>query len=69
MPEATGGKTGTDGERRKKVEDMNERERNDAKMATLYELRLMIEDSEKEEYTKAEILKLIDTIAKVKDQK
>ena len=51
------------------MEDMNERERNDAKMATLYELRLMIEDSEKEEYTKAEILKLIDTIAKVKDQK
>lgn len=51
------------------MDEMSEKERNDTKMATLYELRLMIEDNEQEKYTKAEILKLIDTVAKIKDQK
>ena len=48
---------------------MNEKEINVAKMAVLYELRLMISDSEKTNYTKDEILELIDTMAKIKDQK
>ena len=51
------------------MEEMTDKERNDTKLATLYELRLMIEDDEKDGYTKTEILKLIDTVAKIKEQK
>lgn len=46
------------------MQDISEKERNDIKMAVLYELRLMIDNSEKDEYTKGEILKIIDTVAK-----
>ena len=35
-------------------------------MATLYELRLMIDASEKDSYTKEEILRLIDQVAMAK---
>lgn len=35
-------------------------------MATLYELRLIIDASEKEGYTKEEILRLIDQVATAK---
>ena len=35
-------------------------------MATLYELRLIIDASEKEDYTKEEILRLIDQVATAK---
>lgn len=51
------------------MEDVTEKERQDTKMATLYELRLLIAASEKTEFTKDEILELIDTVATVKDQK
>lgn len=46
---------------------MAEKERQDTKMATLYELRLLLDSDEKETYTKAEILKLLDTIARAKE--
>lgn len=46
--------------------DMNERERKDTMMSTLYEIRLMVDADEKETYTKEEILKLLDTIARAK---
>ena len=36
--------------------------------ATLYDLRLLIKASEKEQYTKEELMDLIDTIAAAKEQ-
>lgn len=51
------------------MNDMTEKERNDVKMATLYELRLSVSQSSKEQYTKEEILQMLDTIALAKDQK
>ena len=36
--------------------------------ATLHDLRLLIKASEKEQYTKEELMDLIDTIAAAKDQ-
>lgn len=51
------------------MDDMTEKERSDVKMATLYELRLTISQSNKEEYTREELLQLLDTIAIAKDQK
>jgi len=36
--------------------------------ATLYDLRLLIKASEKEQYTKEELMDLIDTVAEAKDQ-
>ena len=51
------------------MDDMNEKERHDTKMATLYELRLTISQSNKDTYTKEEILQMLDTVAMTKDQK
>lgn len=55
---------------RKEKDDkaMTDKERQDTKMATLYELRLLFTSGEKEEYTKAEIVELLDKIAMAKDQ-
>lgn len=50
------------------VMDMTEKERMDTKMATLYELRLIISNGEKREYTADEIVELLDKIAMAKDQ-
>ena len=47
---------------------MADKERQDAKMATLYELRLIFSTGEKKEYTTEEILELLDKIAQAKDQ-
>ena len=52
--------------RKGKQMDMNERERKDTMMSTLYEIRLMVDADSKETYTKAEILSLLDTIARAK---
>ena len=46
--------------------DMNERERKDTMMSTLCEIRLMVDADEKDTYTKEEILKPLDTIARAK---
>ena len=45
-----------------------EKERKDTQTAMLYALRLLIKGSEKEQYTKDELLDLLDTIAAAKDQ-
>lgn len=49
--------------------DMTEKERSDAQMAVLYDLQLDVKASEKESYTKQELLDLIDTKAKTKREK
>lgn len=51
------------------IAEMTEKERQDTKMATLYELRLIITNGEKKEYTAEEIVELLDKIAMAKDQK
>ena len=40
----------------------------DTKMATLYELRLLFTQGEKDEYTREEIVALLDKIATAKEQ-
>lgn len=50
------------------MEEMTEKERRDAKMATLYELRLLFTQGEKAEYTREEIVELLDKIATAKEQ-
>ena len=47
---------------------MTEKERQDTKMATLYELRLIFSSGEKDTYTKEEIMELLDKIALAKEQ-
>ena len=48
-------------------ENMTDKERKDAKMATLYELRLLFSQGEKKEYTTEEIVELLDKIAMTKE--
>ena len=56
-------------ETRKEVDKMGtEKERKDTQKALLYDLRLLIKGSDKEQYTKEELLDLLDTIAAAKDQ-
>lgn len=45
------------------MQEMTEKERKETKMATLYELRLLFTQGEKEEYTRQEIVELLDKIA------
>lgn len=47
---------------------MTDKEIKNVKIATLYELRWLIDDEEKDNFSKEELLKMIDTIAKAKDQ-
>lgn len=47
---------------------MTEKERKDAVLATLYELRLIFKKSEKNQYSAEEILDLLDKIAEAKEQ-
>ena len=47
---------------------MTEKERQDTKMATLYELRLIFTNGEKQNYTTEEIVELLDKIALAKEQ-
>ena len=51
-----------------RMEEMTEKERKDTKMATLYELRLLFAQGDKEQYTKDEIVELLDKIATAKEQ-
>ena len=48
-------------------ESMNKDEIKIVKNSTIYEIRLMLDVDNKETYTKDEILKLLDTIARAKD--
>ena len=45
-----------------------EKERRDTQKALLYDLRLIFSTGEKEDYTKQEIVELLDKIALAKDQ-
>ena len=45
--------------------DMNERERKDIMMSTLYDIRLTVDAASKETFTKAEILSLLDAIGQL----
>ena len=47
---------------------MTEKERQDTKMATLYELRLILTSGDKKEYTIDELCELLDKIAMAKEQ-
>lgn len=47
---------------------MPEKERQDTKMATLYELRLIFTNGEKKQYSTEEIVELLDKIATAKEQ-
>lgn len=48
---------------------LTEKERVDTQLATLYDLRLQIKNGEKQEYTKQEILELLDSVALEKNSK
>lgn len=45
-----------------------ERERKDTQKALLYDLRLIFSNGEKDQYTREEIVELLDKIAMAKDQ-
>lgn len=45
-----------------------EKDRRDTQMATLYELRLIFSGGEKEQYSREEIVELLDKIAIAKGQ-
>ena len=47
---------------------MTDKERKDTQKAMLYDLRLIIKSSERGQYTKEELLDLLDTIADAKAQ-
>ena len=47
---------------------MTEKERQDTKMATLYELRLIFTNGEKKDYSTEEIVELLDKLAMAKEQ-
>ena len=47
---------------------MTDKERKDIQKALLYDLRLLVKRSEKEQYTKDELLDFFDTIAAAKEQ-
>ncbi len=47
---------------------MTDKERKDTKMAALYELRFIIANGDKKEYTIEEILELIDKLALAQSQ-
>lgn len=49
-------------------EIMTEKEMKTVKMSTLYELRLLFAQGDKEQYTKEEIVELLDKIATAKEQ-
>lgn len=48
--------------------ELTEKERQDTKMTTLYGLRLVFTNGEKKEYTKEEIVELLDKIAMAENQ-
>ena len=49
-------------------DEMTEKEMKSIKMSTLYELRLLFTQGEKTNYTKEEIVELLDKIASAKEQ-
>ena len=49
------------------TQEFTDKELQTVKMATLYELRLMFTNSEKEQYTTEELVELLDKMAAEKD--
>jgi hypothetical protein len=49
------------------MDEMNKDEIKIVKNSTIYEIWLMLDTDDKETYTKDEILKLLDTIARAKE--
>lgn len=49
------------------MDEMNMDEIKIVKNSTIYEIRLMLDTDDRETYTKDEILKLLDTIARAKE--
>ena len=47
---------------------MTDKEQKCVEMTTIYELRLLIDGDEKENYSKEELLKLLDSVARAKEQ-
>lgn len=62
-----GGQAKPEGKGEGMTEEMNRDEIRIVKNSTIYEIRLMLDTDEKETYTKDEILKLLDTIARAKE--
>ena len=52
----------------KEVNKMTDKERKDTQQAVLYELRRLLDNGDKDTYTKGELCKLLDTIAEAKAQ-
>lgn len=50
------------------MDGMTEKEMKIVKMSTLYELRLLFAAGDKDQYTKEEIVELLDKIATAKEQ-
>jgi hypothetical protein len=50
------------------MNDMTEKEMETVKKATIYELRLLITQGEKQQYSREEIVELLDKIAMAKEQ-
>lgn len=50
------------------VKEMTEKEMQTVKMSTLYQLRLIFTNGDKKEYTREEIVELLDKIATAKEQ-
>jgi hypothetical protein len=48
--------------------DMTEKEIQKIEKSQIYDIRLTISESTKEEYTKEDVLELLDTIARAKSQ-
>lgn len=48
--------------------EMTEKEMQIVKMSTLYELRLILSNGDKNEYTREELVELLDKIAMAKEQ-
>lgn len=51
------------------MEEMTEKEMKAIKMSTIYELRLLFASGDKNEYTREEIVELLDKIETAKEQK
>lgn len=49
------------------IDEMNKEEIKIVKNSTIYEIRLMFDSEEKETFTKDEVFKLLDTIARAKE--
>jgi hypothetical protein len=50
------------------MNEMTEKEMDTVKKATIYELRLLITQGEKTDYTREELVELLDKIAMAKEQ-